>query len=265
MKRAQKPWTQGLSLNSYEALVKNEIFSKTSVPYETNFFVRLDGWRFRKLSNAVGAEKPFDERFAKCLVNAGRVLFEKGFSPALIYVASDELNILFLGNVPFRGRVEKIDSVIPSLVSTAFTLQLQKTFGKTDNVAFDSRIVIMPSENAVMNYLAWRQTNAWRNHNNAYAYWLLRKMGYKPLEAAKKLKGMKTKEIHETLFRHGINLAETPAWQRRGALLYKKPICKQETVRWKVEEDWSLPLFNKEDGAKLIHQILEWLKAKRRL
>jgi len=67
------------------------------------------------------------------------------------------------------------------------------------------------------------------------------------------------------LFRHGINLAETPAWQRRGALLYKKPICKQETVRWKVEEDWSLPLFNKEDGAKLIHQILEWLKAKRRL
>jgi len=176
-------------LNSYEALVKNEIFSKTSVPYETNFFVRLDGWRFRKLSNAVGAEKPFDERFAKCLVNAGRVLFEKGFSPALIYVASDELNILFLGNVPFRGRVEKIDSVIPSLVSTAFTLQLQKTFGKTDNVAFDSRIVIMPSENAVMNYLAWRQTNAWRNHNNAYAYWLLRKMGYKPLEAAKKIEG----------------------------------------------------------------------------
>jgi len=128
--------------------------------------------------------------------------------------------------VPYSGRVEKIDSVIPSLVSATFTLRLQKTFGKTDNVAFDSRVVIVPSENAVMNYLAWRQTNAWRNHNNAYAYWLFRKMGYKPLEAAKKLKGMKTEEIHETLFRHGINLAETPAWQRREeASSYIKSQC----------------------------------------
>jgi tRNA(His) 5'-end guanylyltransferase len=117
--------------------------------------------------------------------NAGRVLFEKGFSPALIYVVSDELDILFLDNVPYSGRVEKIGSVIPSFVSATFTLRLQKTFGKTDNVAFDSRVVIVPSENAVMNYLAWRQTNAWRNHNNAYVYWLFRKMGYKPIEAAK--------------------------------------------------------------------------------
>ncbi|MEM1566406.1 MAG: tRNA(His) guanylyltransferase Thg1 family protein [Candidatus Bathyarchaeia archaeon] len=255
-------------MNSYEALTKNEIFSKTSVPHETSFFVRLDGWKFKRLSETVGVEKPFDERFAKCLVNAGRTLFEKGFSPALVYVASDELNILFLGDAPFRGRVEKIDSVMPSLVSAAFALQLKKMFGKTDSVAFDSRIVIVPSENAVISYLAWRQTNAWRNHNNAYAYWLFRKMDYKPLEAAKKLKGMKTEEIHETLFRHGINLAETPAWQRRGILLYKKPVSKmvggQEVVRWKVEEDWNLPLFNKEDGVKLIHKILEWFKAKRR-
>ncbi|MEM2419930.1 MAG: tRNA(His) guanylyltransferase Thg1 family protein [Candidatus Bathyarchaeia archaeon] len=255
-------------MNSYESLVKNEIFSKTSVPHGTNFFVRLDGWKFKRLSEIVGAEKPFDERFAKCMVNAGRALFEKGFNPALIYVASDELNILFLDSQPFRGRVEKIDSVIASLVSAVFALQLQKVFGKTDGTAFDSRIAIVPTENAVVNYLAWRQANAWRNHNNAYAYWLLRKMGYLPLETAKKLEGMKTEEIHETLFKHGINLAETPAWQRRGTLLYKKPASKKtekwRVIRWKIEENWDLPLFTKEDGAKLIHQILEWFKAKGR-
>lgn len=255
-------------MNSHESLARNEIFSKTSVPHGTSLFVRLDGWKFKKLSDIAGAEKPFDERFAKCIVNAGRVLFEKGFNPALIYAASDELNILFLDSQPFRGRVEKVDSVIPSLVSAAFILQLQKVFCKTEIAAFDSRIAIVPSENSVVSYLAWRQANAWRNHNNAYAYWLLRKMGYQPLEAAKKLEGMKAEEIHETLFRHGINLAETPAWQRRGILLYKKPVSKKtgehEIVRWKIEENWNLPLFTKEDGAKLIHQILEWFKAKRR-
>ncbi|MEM3578599.1 MAG: tRNA(His) guanylyltransferase Thg1 family protein [Candidatus Bathyarchaeia archaeon] len=255
-------------MNNHENLAKNEIFSKTSVPHETSFFVRLDGWKFRKLSETVGAEKPFDDNFAKCLVNACRVLFEKGFSPALIYVVSDELNILFLDNEPFHGRTEKIDSVIPSLISTAFALQLQRVFGKKDIVAFDSRIVIMPSENTVVNYLAWRQINAWRNPNNAYAYWLFRKMGYNPLEIAKKLKGMKTEEIHETLFRHGINLAGTPSWQRRGILLCKEPTFKRirekEVVRWKIKEDWDLPLFTKEEGTKLIHKILRWIKSKRR-
>ena len=210
------------SLNSYRSLTKNEIFSKTSIPLENPFFLRLNGWKFKELSEAINAEKPFDKKFAECLVYAGRELFEKGFSPALIYVVSDELNILFTSPAPFCGRVEKIDSVIPSMVSTAFALCVQKLFDKTITAAFDSRIVIMLNEEEILEYMAWRQTNAWRNHNNAYAYWLFRKMGQTPKEIAKMLRGMKTSEIHETLFRHGINLTQTPPWQRRGILIYKE-------------------------------------------
>ncbi|MEM1589943.1 MAG: tRNA(His) guanylyltransferase Thg1 family protein [Candidatus Bathyarchaeia archaeon] len=253
-------------MNNLEDSTKNEIFSETSIPRGTGFFIRLDGWKFRKLSEVIGAEKPFDERFAKCLVQSGKVLFEKGFNPTLIYTVSDELNILFMKGMPFHGRVEKIDSVIPSLVSAAFTSHLQSLFNKKATAAFDSRIVIMPDENTVVKYLAWRQINAWRNHNNAYAYWLFRKMGCKPHEITKKLKGMKTKEIHETLFRHGINLAKTPQWQRRGILLYKEPVAKrligQEAIRWKVKDEWNLPLFTREEGAKLIKKVLEWMKQK---
>jgi len=257
---------QESSLNSYQSLVKNEIFAKTSVPSETPFFVRLDGWKFKDLSEAIGAEKPFDKKFAECLTYSGRMLFEKGFSPTLIYVVSDELNILFTHAAPFSGRVEKIDSVMPSLVSTVFTTCLQWLFDKKATAAFDSRIVVIPNEEAILKYLAWRQTNAWRNHNNAYAYWFFRKMGGKPSEIAKKLKGMKTEEIHETLFRHGINLATTPSWQRNGILIYKEPILKKcgkiEVIRWKTVENWDLPLFTKGEGAKLIQQILEWEKRK---
>lgn len=59
---------QESTLNRYKNWPKNEIFSKTCIPPETPFFIRLDGWRFRKLSETIKAEKPFDEKFAKCLV-----------------------------------------------------------------------------------------------------------------------------------------------------------------------------------------------------
>lgn len=254
--------------NQFKSWSKNEIFSKTFVPLETPFFVRLDGWKFRELSDRIGAKKPFDERFAQSLVNSGMAIFQKGFSPTTVYVISDELNLLFYCNAPFNGRVEKIDSIIPSIASTVFSLQIQKFFNKKAAAAFDSRIILASNNGKILEYLIWRQTNGWRNHNNAYAYWFFRKLGYKPLEIAKKLKGMKTEDLHEIMFEHGINLAETPAWQRRGILIYKQPyrkkIANQNIIRWKIIENWDLPLFSSGEGTKLIQQIIEWMRQKRR-
>ncbi len=255
-------------MNCFKGWSKSEIFSKTSIPLETPFFVRLDGWKFRALAENIGVEKPFDKRFAKCMVDSGKTLFARGFNPTLVYVVSDELNILFDSKAPFNGRIEKIDSVISSLVSAAFSLQLQSFFDRKVASAFDSRIIIAPNDEKIIEYLTWRQVNAWRNHNNAYAYWLFRKMGCKPSEIAKKLKGMKAEEIHEMLFRHSVDLAKTPQWQRRGILihkkLYQKKVANQNVTRWKITENWDLPLFSSEDGIKLIRQILEWMRQKRR-
>jgi tRNA(His) guanylyltransferase len=259
---------QESSLSEYENWLKHEIFSKTYIPPETPFFVRLDGWKFRKLSEAIDAEKPFDEEFAKGLVSSGEVLFKKGFSPALIYAASDELNILLLDAAPFHRRIEKIDSVLASLVSSAFTLSLQEFLKKKRVVAFDSRVIIVPSDEKIIEYLVWRQANAWRNHNNAYAYWVFRTTGNKPSEISKKLRGLKTEELHEMMFRQGVNLAKTPQWQRRGILLYKHPFLREAenhvVTRWKIDENWNLPLFMSKEGVKLIKQVLEWTRHKRK-
>jgi tRNA(His) 5'-end guanylyltransferase len=257
------------SLNKYKDWLTHEIFSKTCIPPETPFFLRLDGWKFKKLSEKVKTEKPFDREFAKCLVSSGKTLFREGFNPAFIYVASDEINILFLDAAPFRRRIEKVDSVPASLISSAFTLCLKKSFkrGKLA-VAFDSRIVVASSGEKIVEYLAWRQMNAWRNHNNAYAYWVLRKMGCAPSEISKKLKGLKTEELHQLMFEHGINLAKTPQWQRRGILLYKQPFMRkiddQVVKRWRISEKWDLPLFTSRDGIKLIKGILELARQKRK-
>jgi len=240
-----------------------ETFAQLMVPPDVPFFIRLDGRRFHAVSEKVNVEKPFDERFARCLVLAARALFHGGFNPALIYVASDEINALFLDAAPFRRRVEKIDSVFASILSSAFSLGLLKFYGKTVVVAFDSRVIIFPPEK-IVEYLDWRQKEAWRNHNNAYAYWLLRKEGYRPSEAASRLKGLKTKDIHDFLFRQGINLAQTPTWQRRGILIhretYQKPVGNQTVIRRRITENWELPLFPSTEGRDLIQQILNWAK-----
>jgi len=236
-----------------------EVFSRIQVPPESPFFVRLDGWRFKVVSEKLGAEKPFDKRFAECLVYSAKALFQNNLNPKFVYVVSDELNVFFRDAVPFRRRVEKINSVLSSSVSTAFALKARKLFGKEVNVAFDSRVVVLPLERT-LSYLTWRQQDGWRNHNNAYAYWLHRKIGYKPSETAKILRGLKTKDLHELLFRHGVNLSETPAWQRRGILVYKEPYQRkskdQAVTRWRIKEEWILPKFSSPEGRKLIETIL---------
>jgi len=242
---------------------KSEVFSKLQIPPGTPFFVRLNGRRFQAVSEKLSVEKPFDKKFAKCLVKSAKAIFQENLNPALIYVASDEVNVLFAYGAPFSRRVEKINSVLAGIVSSAFSLNALKLFHKPLAVAFDSRIVIIPRENSV-EYLTWRQLEAWRNHNNAYAYWLLRKLGHRPKDAAKTLKGMKTQELHQLLFQHGVNLAKTPAWQRRGVLIHRRPHQKQhktQTVtRWRVVENWNLPIFSSAEGKAFIQKVMEWAK-----
>ena len=152
-----------------------------------------------------------------------------------------------------------MNSILAGVASSAFSLSVAKLFKNPLITAFDSRIIVS-SQEKITEYLTWRQRDAWRNHNNAYAYWLFRGNGYKPSEAAKKLKGLKTKDLHEILFRHGVNLTRTPAWQRRGILLSREPYQKraksQIVTRRQIKEKWNLPLFSSKEGQALIQQIL---------
>jgi len=249
------------SLNPIQT--KSELFSRLQIPPETPFFIRLNGRRFQAVSEKLKAEKPFDKKFAKCLVKSGKAIFQENLNPALIYVASDEVNVLFAHGAPFNRRVEKINSVLAGIVSSAFSLNALKLFDKALTVAFDSRIIISSREK-IVEYLTWRQLDAWRNHNNAYAYWLLRKLGRRPKDAAKTLKGLKTEELHQLLLQHGVNLAKTSAWQRRGVLIYRHPHQKQREIhtvtRWRVEENWNLPVFSSSEGKAFIRQVMEWTK-----
>ncbi|WP_263641269.1 tRNA(His) guanylyltransferase Thg1 family protein [Methanobrevibacter arboriphilus] len=109
------------------------------------------------------------------MINTSQDIF-KEFSPLFIYTFSDEINIL-LSEIPFSGRIEKLNSVFPSLASSSLALNLNKYFKPTHSIiiSFDSRIIPIANKDDIVKYFKWRQDESWRNCINSYGYWVLRK------------------------------------------------------------------------------------------
>jgi tRNA(His) 5'-end guanylyltransferase len=236
-----------------------EIFSTISaIP---PVFVRLDGRAFHRLTECLGLERPFDEFFHKGMVSTCTSLVaDSGLNPDLAYTFSDEISLYFT-KLPFAGRVEKLDSVAASHAASSFTLAL----GGTTLLAFDSR-VIPATPGYALEYLANRQAEAWRNHINAYCQQALIEEGMDPRKAQERLNGLPSKDLHEMMHERGFNLATTPAWQRRGTLVYKKltekegfnPITKETVVteRSAVVAESELPLFTSPEGQAFLQPLL---------
>lgn len=227
-----------------------EIFSSLKVPCGSKIVIRIDGRTFSKLSHDLKFKKPYDKGFRDLMVKTGQDFF-KEFSPALIYTFSDEINIL-LSEIPFGGRVEKLDSVFASFITGSFAKNLSKPVKKP--VSFDSRVIPLSKE-GVVEYFKERQDEAWRNCINGYAYWTLRKEHNKK-ETMEILQKKRSNQLHDLLFERGINLAELPAWERRGIGIYKKEVAipgynpvKGENVvsqRKRIFVDVDLPIFSTE-------------------
>ncbi|MBW6517437.1 MAG: tRNA 5'-guanylyltransferase [ANME-2 cluster archaeon] len=241
-----------------------ELFSQLKVV--STAVLRVDGRGFSKTLRKLEFKKPYDIRFTESMVRSTHDFFsESGINPTFAYLFSDEINLVFTRELPFNGRLEKIDSVIPSFIASALTIHLKSAYP----LSFDSRVSII-DRNEITEYLNWRQNECWRNLVSSYAYYLLLEDGMNAKEAAVKLKGMKSDTLHQLAWEHGINLAETPAWQRRGVMIYKQTFEKQGhnpltgenpmVSRTKIVEDWELPLFKSDDGEQLIHSIINELQ-----
>lgn len=246
---------------------KCEIYTELKVPCGSSIILRLDGRNFYQLTKKLGFKKPFDLRFAKLMVSSSLELFHE-FNPKFIYTFSDELNIL-LHDIPFSGRLEKLDSVFASYLASAFVKKLYenpilRSAKLKYTPSFDCRIIPLSTEEMI-NYFQIRQKEAWRNCLNGYAYWTLRRE-YNQNQTMKLLRGMKSSNIHDLLYERGLNLNDLPLWQKRGVGLYKQsyniqgynPIKREKTIstRLKIVEDWELPIFSLEFFQKILNPIM---------
>lgn len=223
--------------------------------------IRADGRNFKNTLSRLDFEKPYDKRFASAMAGAVELLFKKsGLSPSFAYTFSDEVNLLFL-DTTFDGRVEKLDSVIPSYLSSALTILL----GLEEPISFDSRIIPISSDK-VSEYMVWRQREAWRNCISSYGYYTLRREGLGKKEATSLLRSKKANDLHEMMFERGINLAKVPAWQRRGVVVHKEeyeitgynPVLDEKTTtkRTRVVQNWEIPLFGSEEGEEFLNRFI---------
>lgn len=227
-------------------------------------FIRLDGRSFHFVADVLGLEKPFDEGFSLAMEHVTSLLLrESGLSPEFAYTFSDEINLFFI-KLPFYGRVEKLDSVAASYTSSALTLAL----GVQAPLSFDARVVPVDVGSAI-EYLIWRQKEAWRNHNNAYCQWALAQDGHPPAKVQEMLQGMNTAAMHEIMHSRGVNLAETPGWQRRGRVVYRSPHehpgynpeSGEEVIteRIRIVSDRNPPLFTTQEGRELLSRLISGL------
>lgn len=215
--------------------------------------IRVDGRNFKNALSRLNFEKPYDKRFASAMADSVELFFKKsGMSPVFAYTFSDEINFLFL-DTSFNERVEKLDSIIPSYISSSLTILLDLD----EPISFDSRIVSLNND-MVIEYMMWRQREAWRNCVSSYGYYTLRSEGLGESEAAAQMNGKNAASVHELLFERGINLSKIPLWKRRGIVVHKEeydisgfnPVenVETESIRTRVVQNWNVPIFNSDEG-----------------
>ncbi|MHA1615707.1 MAG: tRNA(His) guanylyltransferase Thg1 family protein [Candidatus Njordarchaeales archaeon] len=207
---------------------------------DTKFLlVRCDGRNFRKLAKQLRLER-FDKRFHEALVIAAEKLMKtSGFDIRLSHIVSDEVSFLF-HDIPFNGRVEKIDSVTSSLLASLLTIELANRFKFQEGVAFDARVIKILNIEEIAKYIYWRQSDAYRNFLNTWAYEALRRKGFSPRRIAKMLEGMKSDKLRELIEDTFGPLENFPDWQKYGTIIYvdwvrRKALNKRTGVETFVE------------------------------
>ena len=200
-----------------------EQFSQLKVIPDIPIILRVDGRSFSNYTKQLNLEKPFDERLRNIFIEVSKDLINE-FNPKYVYTFSDEINILF-EELPFNGRIEKINSVISSFISSSFMKHLLLNKNQFDvdlttikPVSFDCRII--STSQHIKDYFKWRQDEAWRNCLNGYAQYILNKT-HTNKEISEILYKLKKSEIHDLLYNHGINISKVPTWHKRGLCVYK--------------------------------------------
>ena len=149
------------------------------------------------------------------------------------YVQSDEISILLTdfdnltSEAWFDNNLQKIVSVSAGIASSYFSLR----WVRGDYAVFDSRAFNVPKEE-VCNYFIWRQQDWIRN-----SIQMLSRAYYSNKELYKK----NTSDMHELLYRKGVNWADLrPVW-KNGMF-----ISTSEGEGWRADPDI---IFTKERNA----------------
>lgn len=189
-----------------------EQLHRTSLPADTPAVLRLDGRAFHTYCR--GLDKPFDSQFMADMDATAVHLMSEISGVVAAYVQSDEISLILPAHPErmYGGQIQKLVSVAAGEASAMFNLARQHT-GRLGT--FDARAFPLADAAEVVDYLAWRQHDAFRNSLSMIA-----ETHFSP----KELHGLSTRERHERLLAIGVDPdADVPAGFRSGRLVLRQP------------------------------------------
>ena len=155
--------------NNYENIFRNYL------PRRTHVIIRLDGKAFHTFTK--GLDKPWDADMIFLMDGVTEYLCKNIQGAKFGYTQSDEISILLtdFDTIETQGwfdyNIQKMVSVSASMATLAFNegmrnMNKTKFLNKngTSKIAlFDSRVMVIPLVDEVINYFVWRQDDAIRN------------------------------------------------------------------------------------------------------
>lgn len=188
----------GSRIKRYEAVSNNKLTPRSPL------FIRIDGKSFHTFTK--GLEKPFCQSLIDTMVYAAEMTAKNMSGCKLAYVQSDEATFMLADYDTnemqgwFDYELNKVVSISASLFTYYFNKEwdLQREAGERLPALFDSRAFTVPLEDAP-NVFIWRQQDWERN-----SIQMLAQSEY----SQKELNGKKVPDLHEMLFKKGINWAD---------------------------------------------------------
>lgn len=192
--------------------------------------VRVDGRNFHKFSTKHNFKKPNDLRALNLMNKAAVTVMEEFKDVILSYGQSDEYSFVLRKDTElYNRRASKIMTYINSLFSSSY-VYFWKMFFKDIKLkyppAFDSRVVLYPSDENLRDYLSWRQADCHINNLYNTTFWTLIQEGnLSNAEAEKRLSGTLSSDKNEILFSEfNINYNNEHVMFRKGSTLLKKKV-----------------------------------------
>jgi len=202
------------------------------IPKRLPMIIRVDGRCFHSLLK--DAKKPFDDVFRNAMDEVARELLKEVQGAVFAFVQSDEISLLVknyssLDYSPFfNNELQKILASTASIATRKFGEEYYKPG------LFDSKVFILPKEE-VCNYFIWRQRDWTRNSVQMVA---------RSYYSHKQLQGKNQPDLHDMIFKQGLNWNDLPVWKKRGRGIIKKVIPYKETFRTRIEIDNDIPIFS---------------------
>lgn len=198
-----------------------ELAFRQFIPAKSYAIIRVDGRAFHTLTQDM--DKPFDEGFMNGMDWAAVALCEEIQNAQFAYVQSDEISVLVTDlrakdQQWFGGEVPKWLSISAACATSGFR-NWQQVSGFTGPAGlFDSRVMVLPNRDEVINYFLWRQADAARNAVQAVGQSV-----FTPQELHK----VSVVGITNMLNMRGIYMDQYPVGARTGRVVTHNPAVRE--------------------------------------